>query len=155
MKDTLRCRAWDRQNKKMHYNDFAITSTGYIAKLESIFEPDPEDDGEGKLIENQFFIDQQNMEYDESLVVIQCTGKKDYDGTLIFNSDIVSYFRKGKPLKGYVSYCTKEMKFKIFEYLGCDWAGTAEFKELSYNELKFNKLKVIGNVHEHKHLLEA
>lgn len=38
MQDRLKCRVWDPQEKVMHYNDFVLTSTGYVAKLEKLDE---------------------------------------------------------------------------------------------------------------------
>lgn len=54
MQDRLKSRVWEPQTKTMHYNDFVITSTGYIAKVETHME------ALGK-----FIIDQTNLETDK------------------------------------------------------------------------------------------
>lgn len=79
MQDRLKSRVWDPQKKTMHYNDFVITSTGYVAKVETHME------ALGK-----FIIDQTNLESDKKMIVMQCSGRFDDKKQLIYEGDIVN-----------------------------------------------------------------
>ena len=79
MQNKHKFRIWDSQKKTMHYNDFVITSTGYVAKVETHME------ALGK-----FIIDQTNLELDKKMIVMQCSGRFDDKKQLIYEGDIVN-----------------------------------------------------------------
>lgn len=142
MQDRLKSRVWDPQEKKMHYNDFVLTSTGYVAKLENL--PEAANRNGVKLNTGVFIIDQTNLDFDKKMVVMQCTGMEDKNSQLIYESDILE-----DPVH----------KFKVvwngysFAISGASKKG--EEKQVYFFPLLARTFEVIGNIYENPELLEG
>ena len=133
MQDRLKSRVWDPQEKVMHYNDFVITSTGYIAKVETHME------ALGK-----FIIDQTDLDFDKTMVVMQCTGMKDKNSQLIYESDILE-----DPVH----------KFKVawsgYSFVISGASKNDEEKQVYFFPLLAQTFEVIGNIYENPELLKG
>ncbi len=142
MNNRLKSRAWDKETKTMHYTDFVITSTGYVAKIET----------EG----NTCYFDQTDLNYDASLIVMQCTGLKDSTGTLIYEEDIIlnTWYTDEESSSKRVDdvykavFCDDSLMFKFISVKDKDeWLG---WEDLCCE----GNLTVLGNIYGHPHLLE-
>ena len=137
MQDRLKSRVWDPQEKKMHYNDFVITSTGYVAKVETHME------ALGK-----FIIDQTDLDFDKKMVVMQCTGLQDDNRQLVYEGDVVRFHS----LAGYVTF---EIKFNEEKAaFGCEDEET-DFCEFGQLFDASNFIVILGNIYENPELLEG
>lgn len=79
MQERFRFRVWHKPLKMMHYNDFVITATGYVAPIQE----------EVKGIDYMMRFNQQDLEFDKQCEIMQCTGLKDFEGNLIFEGDLI------------------------------------------------------------------
>lgn len=143
MNDRFKFKIWDKTNKIMHYNDFVVTSTGYIA-------PIIED------IDAEMTIDAADTEFEKDKILMQCTGKKDCNSKLIFEGDIVQLEAKNGMKFNYI------VRFKnyqfILEYTNGKHKGqkARDFyrQYASPEKLYKHGYMVIGNIYENKELLD-
>ena len=143
MQDRLKSRIWDAKTKTMHYNDFVITSTGYIAKVETHME------ALGK-----FIIDQTDLEYDKKMIVMQCTGKEDEAEQLIYADDIVEvnvFDIEGHDYQFICKVCISEYGV-TFEEINKEEPNIFSFWD---HNLTSDDLKILGNIYENPELLEG
>lgn len=138
MNDRFKFRAWDKRSNQMHYNDFIVTATGFISAINHC--------------SNDYmtmYFEQNDLETDKNCVLMQCTGLKDKNGKLIYESDIVKF-----------NYDTDE----IIAVVSCDdnegqvgyYLNTTDyFKDKYVTDYDFykNDYEVIGNIYENKELL--
>ena len=144
MQDSLKTRLWDAEEKTMHYNDFVITSTGHIAKVETHME------ALGK-----FIIDQTDLEFDKKMIVMKCTGFRDEYQQLIFADDVVEVTIFDKEGNDFQFIC----KANVGDYgITFDEINKTEnpqvFSVWSHNFTE-DDLKIIGNIYENPELLEG
>ena len=127
MQDRFKFRIWN--GAEMHYNDFVVTATGYVGKITEEFL--------GKCVFNQ-----EDLTADKECVLMQSTGLKDKNGTLIYMGDVVKDDATNS------IYKVGEKKCAIYlendEYIGY-------FHELSMAFAE-KRLGVIGNIYENKEL---
>ncbi len=89
-----------------------------------------------------------------NIILMQFTGLLDKNGVEIFEDDILG----GVFEPGYVGWCDKCCSFEVMlrginGYGPCQQCeGDVQWLEVAYDEYK--NLEVIGNIHQHPHLLE-
>ena len=145
MQDRFKFRAWCEKNKIYHYEDFVVTATGFIAKIAS--------GGE---------ICQTDMEYDESLILEQCTGLRDKNGKLIYEGDIIKGIHPDDDsCEGYfcftteIKYIYSEKDYKLGFYTDvCFIRGCFENPIMSVVRI-CDDIEIIGNIHQNPELLEG
>lgn len=147
MEDRFRFRVWHKPLKIMHYNDFVITSTGYVAPIQE----------EVKGIDYMMRFNQQDLEFDKQCEVMQCTGLKDKNGKLIYEGDIVNGGVDPFALQPYLGI----IKFgNVFGYQAFFVQWNDKFnsirKDLYYwVQADDTGLEVIGNKYENPELLKG
>lgn len=139
MQDRFKFRVWETVEKKMHYNDFVVTATGYIAALKPLLHVD------NTPYENEFVFNQREMEFDKDNVLMQCTGLKDKNGKLIYEGDIVLILEDDIPYS--IEYEADRAMFTISSEID---RVCANFDNYSGYELE-----VIGNIYENPELLRG
>jgi len=156
MDNTLKCRVWDKTTKTMHYNDFVITSTGYIAKLERVnlaeaYNKSPE---LWNKEHDSLFINQKFIEFEKDKIALKCTGLEDKNGNLIYQGDILK--------ESYVWENKKETDITVVEWLesGASFAMLHigfqnDFTYFNENDVDLSNFEVIGNKYENPELLKA
>lgn len=95
-------------------------------------------------------------EGDGDLVLMQFTGLHDVDGKEIYEGDIVQYTaHKGYLLPDFVAEICYANEYASFGFQvdgdPARWSAFAEFDEAQRDVLDY--IVVIGNIHEHPHLL--
>lgn len=89
-------------------------------------------------------------DYFEDIVLMQYTGLKDKNGVKIFEGDIVAFVYPGMAaFKTVASYSIPDGAF-VFDSVLTQGMAPARFQYPSLREY----CEVIGNIHEHSHLLE-
>ena len=159
MQDSLKTRLWDAEEKTMHYTDFVITSTGYVAKLQPMYELEEDENGDEIEIqsEKEFMIDQTDLDFDKKMIVLKCTGLKDRNSKLIYAGDIVrEYFGEtGTYTVEYFPYTASFQYFNLNDEAP-NWEMLAEqFEGMSENQGISTDLEIIGNIYENPELLEG
>ena len=92
MQDRFKFRIWN--GLEMHYNGFVVTATGFVAKLNALYYVgyDNEKDEEEEIqSENEFMIDNSDLDFEKDKILMQCTGLKDKNGKLIYDKDLIRY----------------------------------------------------------------
>ena len=135
MKDRFRFRVWEPSKKEMHYEDFVVTATGYIAPIDDHYDA-------------YCCFDQTNFETDKNCIAMQCTGLKDKNGKLIFEGDIVKIFHlssSGQPISfiGEVKYYQEQ----------CYWGIKNDGAFATFLDTD-DVFEVIGNIYDNKELME-
>jgi len=141
MQYRFKFRAWDKQNKAMHCNDFIVSATGYMAKLTT---------QDYKTMQ----FDQYDLKPDDNYVLMQCTGLMDKNKMPIFEGDILK--------ETYVSEGSTYTDITVVKYdeksAGFIMARPAFEKDITYFDdinLEKENFVVIGNIYENPELLEA
>ena len=150
MKDRFKTRIFDKTTNTMHYNDFVITSTGYVAKLERVnlaeaYNKSPE---LWNSENDTLFINQEDFDFDEKMIVMQCTGLKDKNGKLIYEGDIIrDEHSEAVAIIEWLSYAYSLMAHVrgMDDYL--------PLEDICYALEVATPFEVIGNIYENKELL--
>ena len=113
-----------------------------------------------EIIEKQEYINQYSFDCDLLITndftnLMQCTSKKDKNGKLIYEGDIVkrTKFKNGNISIGKVIYCEDEARYKILisdndKYSYKDYTKIVNLYDVAYH------LEIIGNTYENPELLE-
>ena len=144
MQDRLKSRVWDKTQKVMHYDDYVITSTGYIAKLQVNIGAK-----NVKLNDGCFIINQTDLESDKNCIVMQCSGLRDGNKTLIYEEDIIQDNETG--MRAVIKWldATKSLMGLILQ--ADDYVTLDEFCTDNLD----CQLVVIGNTYQNPELLEG
>ena len=148
MQDRLKTRLWDAEEKIMHYTDFVITSTGYVAKLQPMYELEEDENGDEVEIQSkkEFFIDQTDFEFDKKMIVMQSTGLKDKNGKLIYEGDVVKIANGS--INGEVAEGLHVVKWFVNKWQGCpSWLVNSTDTS--------HYIEVIGNIYENSELYKG
>ncbi len=139
MQDRLKFRVWHKPLKIMHYDDFVITATGYVAPIQE----------EVKGIDYMIRFNQQDLEFDKQCVVMQCTGLKDKNGKLIYEGDIIS-IRCRNLTKHQISevFYDKDRAAFCYRYY-TDYGATVPCT------MEKTEIEIIGNKYENPELLKG
>lgn len=183
MQDRFKSRVWDKTTSTMHYNDFVITATGYVAKLEDL--PEVARKRGVKLNAGVFLINQTNIDFDKNCTVMLSTGLKDEKGKIIFEGDIIVIpnqypfydYKNEEDMKQDLNSTEGEIKGEsvlnyigIVEWIYSQWQyvyhcvnpnkrGISEGINQGLNYFGFDEpentcYEVIGNIYENPELLE-
>lgn len=128
-------RLWDKIKKVMHYNNFVITPTGHIAKLNNVYNLEKKDE----LLTEQFLIDQTDLEFEKDKILMSSIGLEDENGNLIYRNDIL---QDPDCEENYLVVWDEESA--SFRFKQGDWLLHIEDTYL-----------VIGNIYENPELLES
>lgn len=137
MMDRFKFRAWRKNRNIMYHFDFDELSLGPVGHM-------------GYLTNNKYN-DSEVYVYDDQLILMQSTGRKDKNGKLIYGCDIMKWQSTTDPKPRF-----SEVKFYEYE----DGEGYGEDNHLGWR--CFETLPdmiarggiVVGNVHENPELLE-
>ena len=136
MNDRFKFRLWHKPLKTMHYNDFIVTATGYMAK---IYQQD----------DYMMKFNQEDLEFDKQCILMQCTGLKDKNGKLIYEGDIVKYKDEVYDLCiGRIQW--DNAHYELQYYTGEKYGWFSHILCLKH----IKNVEVIGNIYENKELLE-
>jgi uncharacterized phage protein (TIGR01671 family) len=128
MENRFKFRAWDKNNKKFWYNDDLEIDSDWGIYV-SYYE---------KYSSCQCCGEEVSI-HGEDLVVMQCTGRKDMNGKLIYEGDIYKHHDNCEPLPKYaVSWDERDSSWSV----GGNMSETEDWFE------------VIGNIYENPELLK-
>ncbi len=162
MQDRFKSRVWDKTTSTMHYNDFVITATGYVAKLEDL--PEVARKRGIKLNAGVFLINQTNIDFDKNCTVMLSTGLSDKNGKEIYDGDILNLYVSSKKLYRY------QVKYEIGSFMLVSQDEIFDFKnvwndnvyplsqlyfEYQNEENCIDQCEVVGNIYENPELLEV
>ena len=155
MQDRFKSRIWDKTTRTMHYNDFVITATGYVAKLEDL--PEVARKRGVKLNAGVFLINQTNIDFDKNCTVMLSTGLKDKNGKLIFEGDVLNVNTGSRDTSGYgvVEYLQCGCKFIVNGFLENPSGYYSRRKSEFYQNLQeWLRTEIIGNIYQNPELWE-
>ena len=132
MQDRFKFRIWN--GAEMHYNDFVVTATGYVGKITEEFL--------GKCVFNQ-----EDLTADKECTLMQSTGLKDKNGTLIYEGDIVQFYDDGSLKTMKIIWDNDEFDFKAIGLKKSVECYGQDFSYLGCIE-KEDNLEVIGNIYQ-------
>lgn len=142
MNDRFKFRAWHKEKQEMH-------------NIEGLYAYDSEYTEGGEVFFEEDSSPKNSYYFPEEVEVMQCTGKKDTNGKLIYEDDIVELKAKNGMIFQYV------VKFKdycfILEYINGKLKGTKArnfAKQYAQPQRMYEYgYMVIGNIYENKELL--
>lgn len=148
MYSRFKFRVWDSENKKMHDDDFIITSLGKVHKpTVASLEMGEIKDNPDELAYRWLKFDQAENNFDK-LILMQCTGLKDKNDRLIYEGDII--YKKGtKNYKGQKMYSEVIWDQMYAEFNISDDNGLHRMPSNS------NNIEIIGNIFENPKLLQG
>ncbi len=138
MQDRFNYRFWDKKNKLMIYPSEQLSDVEYT-KLEKIYLSD-----EWYMIPEITLTDSLNYFDNRPFVIMQCTGKKDKQGNLIFEKDIIKCSYHSEFVIGVVEWDSEELQFAL------------KIEDTFYSirqKSKFDKIEILGNIYENPFLL--
>ena len=126
----------------MHYNDFVVTSTGYVGKITEEFL-------------GQCVFRQDDLTSDNESILMQSTGLGDKNERLVYEGDIVKAY--------YINADTNKQEFDLMKVVynekvcafGLQGLNTSGFSDFSSYEWEPDEYEIIGNIHENTELLEV
>ena len=141
MNDRFKFRIWN--GTEMHYNDFVVTATGYVGKITEEFL--------GRCVFNQ-----EDLTADKECTLMQCTGLKDKNGTLIYEGDIIyspSWWWGACFVHLDIGKCGSCRGDSVMSYILAKNIDNPLANAI-YNIWDGSEVEVIGNIYENKELLE-
>ena len=135
----IKFKAWDEQNKIMHF-DFQFIKSGEAGNDWIIFKSDKQKLEKGDVFNNPYFSQQ--------LKIMQWTGLLDKNGKEIYEGDIVSVS---------LSLGYSNNRVVVWNKIGGSWCfsedGIQEGIDLDFTDIG-DDIEIIGNIHENKELLK-